>query len=239
MKLAPHALTLLIALAGLATSLATPCDLASYKPDPTRVNTAYGKLNGACNNVAINDPDRPDRTGNVLSWIGVPFAKPPIGDLRFMRPQPPAFWTERDAKSPKPVCAQIDTVKGFTQSEDCLYLNVYAPLRNNTKTLLPVYVYIHGGSFVTGAALKLNPTAAVAFSGDIIFVTIDYRLGPFGFMYLPELDIPGNMGFLDQNLALKWIYENIKNFGGDPKKITLGEFNLTRLFTRPFSLILK
>jgi carboxylesterase type B len=220
-----YTLVIIVSLTSVAKAATGPCDLSAFKSwKPTVVNTKYGSLNGLCNKVTLLDPDKPGRTGNVLTWLGVPFAKPPVGSLRFMRPEEPSFWGERNATTVANVCSQVDATKGLTQSEDCLYLNVYAPLREEAEKskLLPVYIYIHGGSFVTGAAIKLDPTYAVAFSNDIVFVTLDYRLGPFGFMFMPELGIPGNMGFLDQHLALKWIYENIKNFGGDPEKITLG-----------------
>ena len=111
-------------------------------------------------------------------------------------------------------------------SEDCLYLNVYVPAQNdslNPTTEYPVMVYIHGGAFTSGTAL-LSPGLVLPTYG-VVLVTIQYRLGPFGFLSTRDSNSPGNYGMLDQVLALKWVNENIKNFGGDPNKVTIFGFS--------------
>ncbi|XP_059086182.1 cholinesterase-like [Tigriopus californicus] len=171
---------------------------------------------------------------NVRAWFGVPYAQPPVGELRF---SPPVDLEERDdddvleTRSQPNSCIQAldqsDSSGSFIWntredlSEDCLYLNIYAP--RNASELLPVLVWIHGGSHSTGAAsLDIYDGQQLALRGEIIFVAIQFRLGPLGFMYLGERSgIPGNMGLLDQVKALDWISQNIQTFNGDPNDVTL------------------
>jgi carboxylesterase type B len=185
----------------------------------TLVETRYGKLQGACKTIEVSGD--PDRTESVLSWIGVPFAQPPIGPLRFMKPAELKPWSGiRNATSFSAICMQPDNWANM--SEDCLYLNIYAPYRSQSAPKpLPIYIHIHGGTFVGGAGSSYQGSYPAAV-GNIIVASMNYRLGPFGFLYLGEAGIDGNMGFLDQHAAVKWVHENAASFNGDPDRITLG-----------------
>jgi para-nitrobenzyl esterase len=180
----------------------------------TVVGTQFGELQGQV-------------TGSVRSFLGVPFAAPPVGDLRWRSPQPPASWSGvRDATQPGPICAQgpsPESGEGST-SEDCLYLNVYTPA-SGTKNL-PVMVWIHGGGWLIGAGSHYDPSELVA-RGNVIVVTINYRLGALGYLALPgfadenRFHSTGNYGFQDQQQALRWVHANIAGFGGDPDNVTI------------------
>nr|XP_046918492.1 LOW QUALITY PROTEIN: cholinesterase-like [Dermatophagoides farinae] len=127
-----------------------------------------------------------------------------------------------------------------SESEDCLFLNVYKPVTNNEK-LLPVMVWIHGGGFQIGSIFySFYDASFLASYGEVIVVSINYRLGPFGFLYGGNSDAPGNVGFHDQLLGLKWVQENIKNFGGDPNKVTIfgesaGSMSVSALVQSPLA----
>ncbi|XP_030021117.2 esterase FE4 [Manduca sexta] len=158
--------------------------------------------------------------GSFYSFKGIPFAEPPVGRLRFKAPQPPKPWQGvRSAKKFGSICCQI--LMGSPPpvgSEDCLYLNVYTP-DIKPKKLLPVMFWVHGGAFVSGSSNAYGPRFLVR--KDVIVVTINYRLEVLGFLCLDTEDIPGNAGMKDQVAALRWVNKNIKNFGGDPKNITI------------------
>ncbi|OTF69556.1 hypothetical protein BLA29_012012, partial [Euroglyphus maynei] len=126
-------------------------------------------------------------------------------------------------------------------SEDCLYLSVYRPELMPEKNQLPVMVWIHGGAFISGSIFDdiYNPSYMVIM-GDVIVVTINYRLGPFGFLYDGTDNAPGNQGLYDQILALKWVKNNIGNFGGDPKRVTIfgesaGSMSISALILSPLT----
>jgi para-nitrobenzyl esterase len=160
------------------------------------------------------------------AFLGVPFAKPPLGPLRWRAPEPPPAWQgERDATRPQAACPQPQhalTHAIKTRSEDCLYLNVYTPASARAGDALPVIVWIHGGAFMTGSAIEYG-AAELAETGKAVVVTINYRLGVLGFMALPELrkeDPRMNFGLQDQVAALKWVQRNVAQFGGDPAKVT-------------------
>lgn len=174
----------------------------------------------------------------IDAFLGIPYAEPPIGELRFQKPRPLKPWngTYNAVEKPKP-CWQLllPLFEGVTldysstASEDCLYLSVWRPAATQCQTpdscderSLPVVVYIHGGGFQWGdSALFINdPANFVALTG-VVFVTFNYRVGIMGFLSLEESELPGNMGLWDQNLVLKWVQANIRNFGGDPSKVTL------------------
>ncbi|XP_017878197.1 venom carboxylesterase-6-like, partial [Ceratina calcarata] len=157
-------------------------------------------------------------------FLGIPYAQPPIGRLRFAPPQPVQKWEyELQATKRGSFCAQDDTMSRKSDKvsgcEDCLYLNVYIPVQNNSKTRLPVLFWIHSGYFQRGASDEVDENTFQNF--DAILVTIDYRLGPFGFLSTGDSVVPGNMGLKDQSMALRWVYKNIRSFGGNPKNITL------------------
>ena len=163
--------------------------------------------------------------GTLATYFGVPFAAPPVSDLRWRAPQPVVPWQGVKATTAfSPACAQTATWITNPKSEDCLYLNIWAP---KTAKKLPVIVWIHGGAMDSGtAAVPVQNGANLAKRGAIV-VTLNYRLGIFGFFASPELTaespvhVSGNQGILDQIAALKWIKNNIAAFGGDPDCVTI------------------
>ena len=160
---------------------------------------------------------------------GIPFAAPPVGELRFKAPQPVESWDGvRDATSFGPISLQApnEVLEALLpvsdppqpQSEDCLYLNVWTPGLDGAR---PVMVWIHGGAFTIGSGSEdYYDGANLASRGDVVIVTINYRLGALGFLNLPALG-ETNFGMRDQVAALKWVHENIANFGGDPGNVTI------------------
>jgi para-nitrobenzyl esterase len=169
----------------------------------------------------------------VIVYKGVPFAAPPLGDLRWRPPVPVAPWTgTRKADAFAPACMQTGvSMPGETPpaiSEDCLYLNIWTPAKTNTtQEPLPVIVWIYGGGYINGSAsMPLYWGDRLARKGAVV-VTIAYRIGPLGFLAHPELtrESPhhssGNYGLMDQIAALEWIQRNIAAFGGDPKNVTI------------------
>ena len=186
------------------------------------VSTKYGQIEG----VMASYPNDSNPFKSVSKFLGVPFAAPPIADLRFKAPQPPKEWKPkvRSAKKHANLCLQNTAfdflfkpyAQNFSFSEDCLYLNVYTP---NVSLSLPVLFYIHGGGFQGGSSIMF-PSDILALQG-VVVVTIQYRLGVFGFLTTGDSAAPGNYGMLDQVEALEWVKENIENFGGDPSKVTI------------------
>jgi para-nitrobenzyl esterase len=155
-------------------------------------------------------------------FMNIPFAAPPTGDRRFRPPQAPASWSGvRDATREGNICPQAFPLG--TVSEDCLILNVYTPPAAASRNL-PVMVWIHGGGYQFGSGAGYNPTPMVT-QGNVIVVTVNYRMGPFGFLALPELasesGTAGNWGILDQQAALRWVRANIGAFGGNPGNVTI------------------
>jgi para-nitrobenzyl esterase len=161
----------------------------------------------------------------VRSFLGVPFAAPPLGNLRWRPPQPVSTWKGiKPATAFSPACAPNADWLPNAKSEDCLYLNVWAPEKAKK---LPVIVWIHGGAMDSGtAAVPVQNGANLSRRGAIV-VTINYRLGIFGFFSHPELSaespqhVSGNQGILDQIAALRWVKANIAAFGGDPDRVTI------------------
>ncbi|CAG9787597.1 unnamed protein product [Diatraea saccharalis] len=160
--------------------------------------------------------------GKYYSFKGIPYAEPPVGDLRFKAPIQIKPWSGvKDAKKHGPICYQRDPIKALVVgSEDCLYLNVYSPNINPNK-LLPVMVWIHGGAFMWGDGNDYLYGPEFIVRHDVILITINYRVGMLGFLCLDTKDIPGNAGMKDQVLALKWVKNNITYFGGDKDNITI------------------
>jgi para-nitrobenzyl esterase len=171
------------------------------------------------------------KTGLQL-YFGIPFAKPPVGELRWKAPQPADNWKgvlQTKAFGPRPVQANVYGDMSFRSnglSENCLYLNVWTPAKRNT-TGLPVLVYFYGGGFVAGDGSEPRYDGASMAQKGIVVVTVNYRLNIFGFFSHPELskESPykgsGNYGLLDQQAGLVWVQKNIAAFGGDPKKVTI------------------
>ncbi len=185
------------------------------------VNTKQGKLQGKKDN-------------NLYVFKGIPFAAPPVGNLRWMPPQPVSAWEgirpalEYGNIAPQNLMPEVGPVaagKPEPQSEDCLYLNVYTPGPDNKKR--PVMVWIHGGAFSIGSgSMGMFQSGSLAERGDVVLVTTNYRLGALGFLNLDKVTggkIPstGNEGLLDQVAALEWVRDNIMNFGGDPDNVTI------------------
>jgi para-nitrobenzyl esterase len=165
---------------------------------------------------------RGSENATTRSFLGIPYAAPPVGDLRWRAPQPPANRSGvRDATTFASHCAQPISFFGTAStSEDCLYLNVYTP---KTAGSYPVMVWLHGGALFLGESDDYDPTPLVG--QGLVVVTINYRLGALGFMSHPALTAEqggsGNYGLMDQQAALRWIQNNIANFGGDPRNVTL------------------
>lgn len=187
----------------------------TYDSTSLIVQTAYGKVRGAADK-------------NVFVWKGIPYAAAPVGNLRFKAPQKPANWNGvKDALQFGPMAPQVES--SFTgtgpQNEDCLYLNVWSPGADAKKR--PVMVWIHGGGFVVGAGSSdIYNGANLANKGDVVIVTINYRLGVLGFLHFNETqsgngEFENNLGIRDQIAALQWVKENIAAFGGDPAQVTI------------------
>lgn len=178
--------------------------------DPTVVSTDKGTVKGV-------------QTATVRQFLGIPYAAPPTGSLRWKATQPATAWSSpRDASIFAPHCAQSASPFGIaSSSEDCLYLNVYTP---TTAGPFPVMFWIHGGALLTGEGDDYDPRALVA--QGVVVVTINYRLGPLGFLSHPALTAEGggasgNYGLMDQQAAMQWVKTNISAFGGDPANVTI------------------
>ncbi|WP_155361318.1 carboxylesterase/lipase family protein [Acrocarpospora macrocephala] len=154
------------------------------------------------------------------TFQGIPFAAPPVGALRWRAPQPVEPWRGvRDATRPGPRCAQNAAIGSPAgDSEDCLYLNVTTP--RPLHGLRPVMVWVHGGGFSGGAGSDYDERR-LAVQGDVVVVTVNYRLGAFGFFGYPGLKDSGTYGLMDQQAALRWVRRNAAAFGGDPGRVTL------------------
>lgn len=201
-----------------------------------QIRTRYGVVEGTESN-------------GIGVWKGIPYGKPPIGPLRFQAPQPPEVWEGiRTATSFGPCSMQpgggAEGLFGMAEaavfSEDCLYLNIWAP-REVPEEGLPVMVWIHGGAFVNGSSsLSLYDGESFVKSGKVIVVSINYRLGPFGFLHVSPLGegFVSNAGLLDQAAALKWVQDNIAAFGGDASRVTVfgesaGSMSVAALLAMP------
>ncbi|XP_077180758.1 cholinesterase-like [Paroedura picta] len=189
--------------------------------DETVVVTSSGRIRGK---------HLPAGSGTVTAYLGIPYAEPPVGKLRFQKPVPHQPWSPiLDATNFGNSCPQILTsgmpgaeiVNANTPlSEDCLFLNVWIP-HPRPSTPAAVLVWIHGGGFIHGtASLAIYNGAFLAATENVLVVSMNYRLGALGFLSLPPA-APGNMGLWDQQLALRWVRENAAAFGGDPAQITI------------------
>nr|XP_042133150.1 pyrethroid hydrolase Ces2e-like isoform X2 [Peromyscus maniculatus bairdii] len=190
----------------------------------------------------------------VHTFLGIPFAKPPVGLLRFAPPEPPELWNGvRDGTSYPAMCLQNITImnsvsetmfKGTTppplsMSEDCLYLNIYSPAHASEGSNLPVMVWIHGGGLALGLASVYDGSKLAAIE-DMVVVTIQYRLGVLGYFSTGDEHARGNWGYLDQVAALRWVQQNIAYFGGNPDQVTIfgesaGSLSVSSLVLSPLS----
>jgi para-nitrobenzyl esterase len=206
----------LIGLAALAVTLAAGAHAADAPPPKAHTDTGWVQ--------GVRTPDQ------LAIYKGIPFAKPPVGDLRWRAPQKPQPWADTlvaDHFQPACIQGQGSRTADRPPSEDCLYLNVWEPKGAAAGTKLPVMMWIYGGGFRGGTgSMPLFDGQAFARKG-VILVTINYRLGKFGFMAHPELskesghNASGNYGLMDQIAALQWIQRNIAAFGGDPRNVTV------------------
>lgn len=170
-----------------------------------------------------------DLNNNIYSFIGIRYGQAPIGKRRFMTALPESSWKGvRSALQYGSVCSQVPPITGkFTGSEDCLFLNIHTKVLPEQKAFndsVPVMVYLHGGAFYTGSGNDLISGPELLVQEDVVLVSINYRLGPLGFLCVGK-ESAGNMGLHDQILALKWVKRNIVAFGGDPSKVTLFGFS--------------
>ena len=189
--------------------------------DPLTVKTEQGKAHGK----AIND-------GKVRAFLGLPYAAPPIGPLRWKAPEPAAKWKgNRDATRYGARCMQRNEFADMVfqdagPSEDCLYLNVFTPANAKGKSKLPVMFWIHGGGYRGGSASEPRHNGDFLPTKGVVLVTINYRLGVFGFLATSDLakeaaGSAGNYGLMDMIAALQWVKANIAKFGGDPGNVTI------------------
>uniref|UniRef100_UPI003F77851D Carboxylic ester hydrolase n=1 Tax=Lucilia cuprina TaxID=7375 RepID=UPI003F77851D len=178
--------------------------------------TEYGKVKGVKRLTVYDD--------SYYSFEGIPYAQPPVGELRFKAPQRPTPWDGvRDCCNHKDKSVQVDFITGkVCGSEDCLYLSVYTN-NLNPETKRPVLVYIHGGDFIIGENHRDMYGPDYFIKKDVVLINIQYRLGALGFLSLnsEDLNVPGNAGLKDQVMALRWIKNNCANFGGNPDNITV------------------
>ena len=186
-----------------------------------RALTAYGMVEGTM-----------DPGSNIRAFKGVPFAAPPVGDFRWKAPQPVKPWDgvrRADQFGPRAMQQAVFGDMAFRSdgmSEDCLYLNVWTPAKSDREKL-PVLVYFYGGAFIAGDASEPRYDGASIAGKGIVAVTVNYRLGVFGFLAHPELTkespyhASGNYALLDQHAALRWVNENIAAFGGGPRRVTI------------------
>jgi para-nitrobenzyl esterase len=213
--------------------------LAAQPLKTVQVRTANGVVEGVVS-----------ADNKVRSFKGIPYAAPPVGALRWKAPQPAASWTGvRKAADYGPRCMQgpiySDMIfRDSGPSEDCLYLNLWMP--EGAQSRLPVMFWIHGGGFGAGASSEPRQDGGNLSKKGVLVVSLNYRLGVFGFFSLPELSqesdrrASGNYGLLDQVAALRWVHDNIAAFGGDPDNVTIfgesaGSFSVSALMASPLA----
>jgi len=211
-----------------------------------------GQLNGEAPRVKIANGELEGvNESGIKTFKGVPFAAPPVGNLRWREPQPVVNWNgvrKADKFGPRAMQLPVFGDMNFRSngmSEDCLYLNVWTPSKNGNEKL-PVLVYFYGGGFIAGDGSEPRYDGESLARRGIVTVTVNYRLGIFGFFVHPELTkesthhASGNYGLLDQSAALVWVQKNIAAFGGDPKKVTIagesaGSFSVSAQMASPLS----
>jgi para-nitrobenzyl esterase len=222
-----------LAVSGLALGMTL-----AVQADPLTVKTEQGKVHGK----TIND-------GKVKAFLGLPYAAPPVGNLRWKAPAPAAKWKgERDATAFGAHCAQNHVFDDMVfqdsgPSEDCLFLNVYAPADATSKSKLPVMFWIHGGGYSGGGSNEPRHNGDFLPLKGVVLVTINYRLGVFGFLATSDLakeanGAAGNYGVADMVAALQWVKANVGEFGGDAGNVTIfgesaGSFAVSTLIASP------
>ncbi|GLX02799.1 carboxylesterase family protein [Microtetraspora sp. NBRC 16547] len=207
-----------IAAAGAVVALAVSGTAGTAAADQeTRVSDVVTTKTGSV---------RGTETADLVTFKGIPYAAPPVGSLRWRAPQPAKRWNDvLDGTQFRSQCAQLGGLGGIIESyeEDCLYLNVFAPKTTKAK---PVVVWFYGGGFQNGTSSTYD-AAQLAAKGDVVVVTVNYRVGVLGFLALPSLDREtpgvqsGNFGIADQRASLTWVQSNIAGFGGNPNNITI------------------
>src|SRR5277367_2874273 len=230
-------LNIKIAGGALAALLAMPlCSFAAASAP--RVKTASGAVEGK-------------EAGSVKAFLGIPYAAPPVGDLRWKPPAPALKWkgvrkaTEFGAHCMQGRVYDDMNFRDAGASEDCLFLNVWLPAETH-RAKLPVMVWIYGGGFAAGATSEARQDGTHLAEHGVIVVSMNYRLGIFGFLVHPELakesghNAAGNYGLLDQTAALHWVHENIAAFGGDPGNVTIfgesaGSFSVSAQMASPLA----
>jgi len=224
-----------LAVAGLGLGMSA----GSYA-DSLTVKTEQGKVTGK----TIND-------GKVKAFLGLPYAAPPVGDLRWKAPEPAAKWKgERDATKFGAHCAQNHVFDDMVfqdaaPAEDCLFLNVYTPSDASDKSKLPVMFWIHGGGYSGGGSSEPRHNGDFLPLKGVVLITINYRLGVFGFLATSDLakegnGSAGNYAMMDMVASLQWVKKNIKKFGGDPDNVTIfgesaGSFAVSTLMASPMA----
>ena len=233
-----HSWALKVSLTGLAAALALTA--AGYAANPLVVKTDKGKVEGAYT-----------ADQQVRAFKGIPFAAPPVGELRWQPPQPAAKWKDiLEATEFGHRCIQTSAYPDMIfhdpgQSEDCLTLNVWTPAKSK-KDKLPVMVWIYGGGYTGGGTSEARQDGQYLAHRGVVVVSMNYRLGIFGFFALPELTAEsphhssGNYGLMDQAAAIQWVKRNIAAFGGDPNNITLfgesaGAFSVSAQMASPLT----
>ncbi len=224
-----------LAIAALAAGLSAP-----LQADSLTVKTGQGKVHG-----------KTIHFGKVKAFLGLPYAAAPVGALRWRAPQPPVRWKGvRDATNFGAHCAQNPLFEDVVfedggGSEDCLFLNVYAPAGARRKSRLPVMFWIHGGGYAAGASSEPRHNGDFLPLKGVVLVTINYRLGVFGFLATADLareanGAAGDYGLLDMVAALQWVRANIGSFGGDAQNVTIfgesaGSFAVSTLMASPLA----
>jgi para-nitrobenzyl esterase len=213
---------------------------SSAMADSLIIKTQQGKIHGK----TIND-------GKVRAFLGLPYAAPPVGELRWKAPAPPVLWKGvRSATAYGARCMQAPVFDDMVfqdagQSEDCLFLNVFAPATSKPMSKLPVMFWIHGGGYEGGSASEPRHDGDFLPTNGVVLVTINYRLGVFGFLATADLareaeGAAGNYGLMDMIAALRWVQLNIAQFGGDPNNVTIfgesaGSFAVSTLMASPIA----
>jgi para-nitrobenzyl esterase len=225
-------LSCMVALAGIGKADADSSVMSFRQHPPPVLNPGQAaREHKECSDPVIVTQDGPLRGisfPGINVYLGIPYAAPPVGTLRWTPPQPHGRWQGvLDANQLGNVCPQLDDFGTAIGNEDCLFLNVFTPGSKNGQVKhsgLPVMVWIHGGAMVAGSGNWYDPTPLVT-KGDVIVVTLNYRLGALGFFGHQALDAEGhlnaNYGLMDQQFALRWVKRTIAKFGGDPNRVTI------------------